>query len=142
MNTCYDSETSDFCHSGADYSCPLGFKRVTAGYEGKVLGDCEKCVAGEYCGKQDQMTASTNCEDGYMCLEYTEDQYSYPSQPGTKITANTGAQSETDCTDNEYCEGGNNAGTTCPAGYLSIEATTKVGAWSKASCTPVDAGKT
>lgn len=51
FGTCYDSETSDYCHTGADYSCPLGFKRVSTGYAGETLGDCEKCAEGEYCGR-------------------------------------------------------------------------------------------
>ena len=110
FGTCSDSETSDFCHTGADYSCPLGFKRVSTGYDGKTLGDCEKCVEGEYCGQQDQMTASAQCEDGYMCLEYTRDQYSYPAQPGTYISSATAPQVETLCTDNYYCEGGTKSG--------------------------------
>jgi hypothetical protein len=72
------------------------------------------------------MTASASCEDGYMCLEYTRDQYSYPAQPGTHISSATAPQVEDDCTDNYYCEGGTNTGTECPAGYLSMESTTKL----------------
>ena len=87
------------------------------------------------------MTATTPCEDGYMCLEYTRDQYSYPAQPGAAIAANTAPQTETDCTDNYYCEGGTNVGQECPAGYLSMDATTKVGAWSQASCSPARSGR-
>ena len=75
-----------------------------------------------------------------MCLEYTRDQYSYPAQPGTHISSATAPQVEDDCTDNYYCEGGTNTGTECPAGYLSMESTTKVGAWSQASCSPARAG--
>ena len=49
LGACSNEETSDYCHSGADYSCPLGFKQ--GGTSTNVLGDCVKCDEGEYCGK-------------------------------------------------------------------------------------------
>ena len=138
LGTCYNSETSDYCHSGADYSCPLGFKR--AGTNKNTMGDCVACVDGEFCGKKDQMTATTPCTDGFMCLGQTEDANSFPAQPGTIIASNTAPQTESGCTSNSFCPGGQNAVNTCPAGYANTLASDGLENFSAAACMPHDAG--
>ena len=63
--------------------CPSGTKldpSVTA--PGDKPSDCVACTAGDYCSAG----VGNTCPTGYQCPAYTEDEYSYPAQPGDTVS--------------------------------------------------------
>ena len=61
---CTNSAVADYCQDGADFKCPLGYKRKNTN-KNTLSDSCEACPAGQYCSN----TTSNTCDAGYICLE-------------------------------------------------------------------------